>query len=108
MDRKAALLQVPTQVLVTHAVLLLRTVNRYESKEKQLSDFTRHYSKEMLVDYIVHFFDSAPEKAAEQFSEPNELSDGLDDDYYTPSATAGDYSPSCPWNAPGMSVSDFI
>ena len=30
------------------------------------------------------------------------------DDYYTPSATAGDYSPSCPWNAPGMSVSDFI
>lgn len=24
------------------------------------------------------------------------------------SATAGDYSPSCPWNAPGMSVSDFI
>ena len=31
-----------------------------------------------------------------------------DDDEYTPSATAGDYSPSCPWNAPGMSVSDFI
>ena len=27
---------------------------------------------------------------------------------YTPSATNGDYSPSCPWNAPGMSVSDFI
>ena len=27
---------------------------------------------------------------------------------YTPSATYGDYSPSCPWNAPGMSISDFI
>lgn len=27
---------------------------------------------------------------------------------YTPSATAGDYSPSCPWNAPGMRVSDFL
>lgn len=27
---------------------------------------------------------------------------------YTPSATNGDYSPSCPWNAPGMSISDFI
>lgn len=27
---------------------------------------------------------------------------------YTPSATHGDYSPSCPWNAPGMSVKDFI
>ena len=30
------------------------------------------------------------------------------DDRYTPSATAGDYSPSSPWNAPGMSVRDFI
>jgi len=27
---------------------------------------------------------------------------------YTPSSMYGDYSPSCPWNAPGMSVSDFI
>lgn len=31
-----------------------------------------------------------------------------EEDIYTPSATAGDYSPSCPWNAPGMSVRDFI
>lgn len=29
-------------------------------------------------------------------------------DEYTPSATYGNYSPSCPWNAPGMSVSDFF
>lgn len=28
--------------------------------------------------------------------------------HYCPSATAGDYSPSSPWNAPGMSVRDFI
>lgn len=27
---------------------------------------------------------------------------------YTPSATHGDYSPSCPWDAPGMSIKDFI
>jgi len=31
-----------------------------------------------------------------------------DIDDYIPSATAGDYSPSNPWDAPGMSVSDFI
>jgi hypothetical protein len=31
-----------------------------------------------------------------------------EDDNYTPSATHGDYSPSSPWNAPGMSISDFI
>lgn len=27
---------------------------------------------------------------------------------YCPSATAGDYSPSSPWNAPGMSAKDFF
>ena len=34
--------------------------------------------------------------------------DCLMDDEYCPSATGGDYSPSSPWNAPGMSVKDFI
>lgn len=24
------------------------------------------------------------------------------------SSSSGDYSPSCPWNAPGMSIRDFI
>ena len=32
----------------------------------------------------------------------------LEEDEYCPSATAGDYSPSCPWNAPGCSISMFI
>lgn len=31
-----------------------------------------------------------------------------EDDEYTPSAENGDYSPSNPWDAPGMSISDFI
>jgi hypothetical protein len=31
-----------------------------------------------------------------------------DDEHYCPSSTAGDYSPSSPWNAPGLSVRDFI
>ena len=35
-----------------------------------------------------------------------ELDEG--DDEYTPSAENGDYSPSNPWDAPGMSISDFI
>ena len=34
--------------------------------------------------------------------------DCFEEEHYTPSATAGDYSPSSPWNAPGMSVRDFI
>ena len=31
-----------------------------------------------------------------------------DEEEYCPSATRGDYSPSNPWDAPGMSMSDFI
>ncbi len=34
--------------------------------------------------------------------------DEIDDEEYTPSAENGDYSPSNPWDAPGMSISDFI
>ena len=32
---------------------------------------------------------------------------GYEDDY-CPSSTNGDYSPSNPWDAPGMSIRDFI
>lgn len=31
-----------------------------------------------------------------------------EDEHYTPSSTYGDYGPSNPWDAPGMSMSDFI
>ena len=36
--------------------------------------------------------------------------DGIrsDDEEYIPSSTNGDYSPGNPWDAPGMSPSDFI
>lgn len=94
MDRMALLLQAPKKVLVTHAVLLLRTVNKYETKERQLYTYDRYCTKEMLADYIVHFHDPITEK----WDHENE---------YT-SASVGDYGPSHPWDAPGMSVRDFI
>ena len=31
-----------------------------------------------------------------------------DEEEYIPSSTYGDYGPNNPWNAPGMSVNDFI
>lgn len=37
-----------------------------------------------------------------------ELTHDEDDDEYVPSSTNGDYSPSNPWDAPGMNMSDFI
>lgn len=42
-------------------------------------------------------------------SENEELDDDeWDEEEYIPSSTNGDYSPSNPWDAPGMSVKDFI
>lgn len=37
-----------------------------------------------------------------------ELGDPEGNDNYTPSATNRDYGPSNPWDAPGMSIRDFI
>ncbi len=37
-----------------------------------------------------------------------ELDDAYEEDEYIPSSTNGDYSPSNPWDAPGMSIRDFI
>ena len=37
-----------------------------------------------------------------------ELDEENDDEHYAPSSTYGDYSPSNPWDAPGMSIHDFI
>ena len=34
--------------------------------------------------------------------------DEFDDEEYIPSSTNRDYGPSNPWDAPGMSVKDFI
>ena len=36
------------------------------------------------------------------------VGDWREDMYYCPSSTAGDYGPGNPWDAPGMSVRDFI
>lgn len=41
------------------------------------------------------------------FEVPEDFEKEYEEDY-TPSSTNGDYSPSNPWDAPGMSVSDFI
>ncbi len=37
-----------------------------------------------------------------------ELETEEDREEYTPSSTAGDYGPGNPWDAPGMSIHDFI
>ena len=40
--------------------------------------------------------------------EDEEEDEDEDEEEYVPSAENGDYSPSNPWDAPGMSINDFI
>ena len=46
--------------------------------------------------------------SADTYGEAQREIDAIEDAEYVPSSTRGDYGPSNPWDAPGMSVSDFI
>lgn len=52
----------------------------------------------------MRYYDSVLEEYSEE--EIERLEDEYDE--YIPSVTKGDYSPSNPWDAPGMSIHDFI
>lgn len=57
-----------------------------------------------MIDYCIGY--EMGDGICEKYKEGNPSC--YEEDEYTPSATHGDYSPSSPWNAPGMSISDFI
>lgn len=87
---------------ILKAVLLLRRINRYQSKEEQIAEVDRYYSDEMLDDRIEAL--KKPEEETEFEGSPEIIEE---EQRYT-SCTARDYSPSNPWDAPGMSIRDFI
>lgn len=89
------------QEIVLHAVLLSRTINKRHSKEHDVELFNKCSDAE-LIEYIEHFND--PEITWDEVGE----AETEYDDCYTPSSTGGDYGPSNPWDAPGMSIRDFI
>ena len=107
---------------ILKAVLLLRNFNRYSSKEEQIEEQLKWYREgyttekdidNWITDLKAEIKKTPEEREAESLEmikhlEECENNNSYYDDYYTPSATHGDYSPSCPWNAPGMSISDFI
>ena len=74
--------------------------------------------EELATQFKDGLIEDNEESAMEYFDEVCEMTDSekeffgieteSDDDEYIPSAENGDYSPSCPWNAPGMSIKDFI
>ena len=106
---------------ILKAVLLLRRFgNKYQTKEEQLDETREWYPEEResdLDEWIRSLQEdlAKPEEVreaeAEEFRKALEEADGLafyeDRKRYT-SSTAGDYGPSNPWDAPGMSIRDFI
>ena len=78
--------------------------NCYEFSEKlnviKGSGIRADELKLLGFDYINAWFEDA--ESEPEWEEPDW------DEEYIPSAENGDYSPSDPWNAPGMKMSDFI
>ena len=107
------------QELVLHATLLSRILfnnnySRKRSKQKDLKLFNLA-SNEELKEYIIHFFEDSfdPEEKGHKDAEdwesiPGTRYDIPDTRHEYTSCTAGDYGPGNPWDAPGMSIRDFI
>lgn len=120
--------------LILKATLMYRRLfNNGQTKEELLAEFTRYYGGQFFIgtetdaeDSLVKWIDSLREdlnktpeqREAESEAFLEELMEhegeweaqwsGAWDDRYCPSCTAGDYGPGNPWDAPGMSIHDFI
>ena len=110
---------------LTKAEALFKALDYYlmRTNEKYISWARMSEIATVLKDGLV---EDGEEEAYRYMADVAELSDneaeyfGLDMEQYravtdedadnppAPSSTGGDYSPSNPWDAPGMSVSDFI
>lgn len=88
-----------------------------EMKEllKKIADLAYQASDEVYDDDnengtagILNLCDKLYEKIDEYLENENREDPDDNDNENHLSAENGDYPPSCPWNAPGMSVKDFI
>ena len=68
----------------------------------------RTWGEGMWMEQCMDFEMCDDEKEMVESCQRYEFDDREEEEDYCPSATNGDYSPSCPWNAPGMSIRDFI
>lgn len=70
---------------------------------EMMDDIISEY--EYLLRHDCYWVDAVREAIENNCYDPNEEEE---EEEYVPSATNGDYSPSNPWDAPGMKISDFI
>lgn len=62
------------------------------------------YNGMLLIDKKAQYTDTT----AVSVSSIDDLMEDSEDEYYTSSCTEHDYGPGNPWDAPGMSIHDFI
>lgn len=97
------------ECLFLKAVLLVRNVNRYTSKEEQLKEVREWYiNGDLSKEDIEKWIQSLKHPETECSNEDEYEDTILYEEHYTSSSTARDYGPSNPWDAPGMSIRDFI
>lgn len=114
-----------TELKILKAILMLRRYgNKYQTKEEQIAEQKRWIKEDpTYADRLDEWIDGLREelqKTPEQREEESrQFIEGLcesewefehqwNDWNYCPSATNRDYGPSNPWDAPGMSIRDFI
>jgi hypothetical protein len=88
----------------------LLAMNEYELWDYPLTEIDHIVENNLNVVLVdcSHYEDDVYVSEYRWFEVPEDFNDEDDDEDYTPSATNGDYSPSNPWDAPGMSIKDFI
>lgn len=85
--------------------------NGYELWNYPMSEIDHIVANELdvvLVDCMIYNNELGEFEHVYRWFEVPEGFEEEDEEEYTPSSTDGDYSPSNPWDAPGMSMSDFI
>lgn len=80
-----------------HTLIALAKALREAGVEGTLSDLAYQIEYEFDIDGV--------RSEDEEWLDDDEF---FEDEEYVPSSTRGDYGPSNPWDAPGMSLKDFI
>lgn len=88
---------------ILKAVLLLRRISSRQAKEELITEAEKYYTDQQIDGWIEALKNYSPIPGFEEDT-------GYigQEERYTPSSTARDYSPTHPWDAPGMSIRDFI
>lgn len=63
---------------------------------------------EFMIDELAYIFNEDRDVMEDMMYDYGLFDDDEDEEEYIPSSENGDYSPTHPWDAPGMSISDFI